>query len=90
MEETTEIIEFVRRQGLFEVAEVRTFRGYLGDSDEEVEIIIADSGENARAGRYIASAQVIEDPDRVTASNPENSIRMALAGVHWDELKRRR
>jgi hypothetical protein len=70
------------------VSEVRTFRAYLKDSDEEVEIIISDSGENARAGRYSASAQVVEDPDRVTASNPEKSIRMALAGVHWDELKR--
>lgn len=88
MENTTEIIDFVRQQGLYEVTEVRTFKGYLKDSDEEVEIIISDSGDNARAGRYTASAQIVEDPDRVTTSNPENSIRMALAGVHWDELKK--
>jgi len=87
MEDATEIIETIRKQGLFEVAEVRTFRGFLSDSDEEVEIIISDSGEEAQAGRYTASAQLVEDPDRVSSSNPEHSIKMALLGVHWNELK---
>ncbi|WP_139346787.1 hypothetical protein [Sinomonas mesophila] len=71
------------------MAEERTFRGLLNDSNEEVKIIVADSGENARDGRYTASAQVVTDPGHVTASNPEKSIRMAILSVHSNELKLR-
>lgn len=51
MEDTTEIIETIRKQGdLFEVVEVRKFRGFLKDSNEEVEITVVDNG-NENAGR---------------------------------------
>lgn len=45
MEDTTEIIETIRRQGnLFEVVEVSKFRGFLKDSNEEVDITVVDNG----------------------------------------------
>lgn len=89
METTSEIIEAIKAQDVvYEVREVRRFTAYLKDSNEEVEIIVSDSGSTER-GRYTASAQVVGSDTRVTASNPENTIKQAIYGVHWDELKRR-
>lgn len=89
MEDTAEIIEAIRNQGdLFEVVEVRKFRGLLKDSNEEVDITVVDNGKED-AGRYIASAEVVDDPSRVSASNLERTIKQAIFGVHWGELKRR-
>ena len=89
MEDTTEIIETIRKQGdLFEVVEVRKFRGFLKDSNEEVEITVVDNG-NEDEGRFIASAEVVDDSNRVSASNLERTVRQAITGIHWDELKRR-
>lgn len=85
MEETFEAIEYIRTQGLYEVAEVRTFRGMLNSSDEEVAIEVSVYGPT----KYIASAQVVGDESRVTASNMESTMKQALAGIHWNELERR-
>jgi len=89
-DEASEIIAHITKQGgLFEVHEVRTFGGYLNDSNEEVVVTIHDNGDKNPSRRYSASAFVVDDPNRVTASNPEPSIDMAIRGVHWNELKRR-
>ena len=39
--------------------------------------------------RNSVSAQVVEDPARVSAGNPEKTIRRAIIGVNWNELGRR-
>lgn len=88
MEDTAEIIETIRMQGdLFEVVEVRKFRGLLKGSNEEVDITVVDNGKED-AGRFIASAEVVDVPNRASASNLERTIKQAIAGIHWDELKR--
>lgn len=86
MEETYEAIEFIRTKGLYEVAEVKSFRGMLNSSDEEVAIEVSVYGPN----KYIASATVVGDESRTTASNMEATMKQALWGIHWPELERRR
>lgn len=89
-DDVAEIIADIAEQGaLFEVHEVRTLGGYLNDSNEEVLIKLVDMGDKNPGHRYAASAEVVDDPSRVTASNPAPTILMAIRGVHWNELKRR-
>jgi hypothetical protein len=86
VEEASAIIEAIKAQDVvFEVREMRRFTAYLKETNEEVEILVSDSG-STEQGRYTASAQVLGSDTRVSASNPEDTAKQAIYGVHWDEL----
>ncbi|POH56975.1 hypothetical protein [Arthrobacter glacialis] len=89
-DDVSEIIIQLEEAGkLFEVHEVRTFGGYLDETNEEVRISVIDMGDSRHATRYSASAVVVDDPSRHAAGNAEASLDMAIHVVHWNDLKKR-
>lgn len=87
MEDTSAIIEAIKAQNVvFEVREERRFTAYLKETNEEVEIILSDSGSTER-GRHTASARIVGSDTRVSASNPGHTVEEAVWGIHWTELK---
>jgi hypothetical protein len=87
--DTSEILTRLSKwANLSEVYEVKTFTGYRQDKQGrlcDVTIRVCDAGSGAR---YRFSVTATDEHGRVATGNPESSLELAIASVHWAELDR--
>lgn len=83
-----EVINKIEKaSGIFELAQETKFTGYL-DGVGGVEVTIRDRATDDRT-RFAVSARTLDTPEeRIAAGNPEADLNMAIAMVHWDDLKK--
>ena len=71
-----------------EAYEVRTFqvvRRFRDGNQRPVTVSVYDAGSKSIVGRYRVEVRT-EDGEKEASGNPDNSLEVALAIVHWGRL----
>lgn len=81
-------IEQIEKFGeMFEVAEVKTYRGFRKKDQAEVTITVYDHGEEAGSNRYFVMAHKEgDDPEKFAKGNGGDTFENALGILHWSDL----
>jgi hypothetical protein len=87
MDEIDMIKQIEKAGDLFEVMKITTYRGYDKETQQEVKIEVQDMGPDAGETRYSVVASLVDKPEKFTSGNPAASVDVALAMVHWGNLK---